>query len=146
RGARVRLRPGLPRDRARRGAPSAPLPRDDRAALRARRARTPALLVRGALGLRRELRPPQRRHAAHRVGARARAGLIVRNAGSIVRNIALLLGLALAVSSAHAQETTPRTPPPASVPATEPTEPVGPQPFGASLFSGSYAAQRENGL
>ncbi|MCZ7681945.1 MAG: polysaccharide biosynthesis/export family protein [Sandaracinaceae bacterium] len=41
---------------------------------------------------------------------------------------------------AGAQEAPPSPPPPA------PAQPEGPQPFGANLFTGSYAAQREDGL
>jgi protein involved in polysaccharide export with SLBB domain len=55
-----------------------------------------------------------------------------------------LLSLASA-PSVVAQETAPTAPPPpANVPT--PPEPEGPRAFGASLFSGSFAAQRENGL
>ncbi|MEZ4251351.1 MAG: polysaccharide biosynthesis/export family protein [Polyangiales bacterium] len=56
----------------------------------------------------------------------------------------LCLVLLTASSAALAQETGRSVPAPANVP--EPVEPTGPRPFGSALFSGSFAAQRENGL
>ncbi|MBX3248166.1 MAG: polysaccharide biosynthesis/export family protein [Myxococcales bacterium] len=65
--------------------------------------------------------------------------------------VALLAASALSALPAAAQETptnptspAPGAPPPP--PATGPDEPTQPSPFGASLFSGSYAGQREDGI
>lgn len=68
----------------------------------------------------------------------------------LLRNLGVLLALA-PCALALAQETAPTTPPPANVlpghsSAPTPAAPTGPAPFGAALFSGSFAAQRGNGL